>query len=896
MTKMVATAEETTTRSTCPYCGVGCGVLIRQGKDGSVKVKGDPDHPANYGRLCSKGTALADTIGLEERLLSPEMNGKQVTWDKALDHIANRFNQIITDYGPDAIAFYVSGQILTEDYYAANKLMKGVIGSANIDTNSRLCMASSVAGHKRAFGADTVPGCYEDLEQADLIVLTGTNLAWCHPVLYQRIFAAKQKNPDLTVVLIDPRRTRTADLADLHLAIRPDGDVALFLGLLQRLAASPAYHATYVADHVNGMETALAAANALTPEAIRQATGLSERDLEAFYSLFVKTEKVVTVYSQGVNQSSCGTDKVNAIINCHLATGRIGRPGMGPFSVTGQPNAMGGREVGGLANMLACHMDIENDSHRALVGDFWQTDRLPHKPGLKAIDLFQAVGDGKIKALWIMATNPVDSMPDADAVRAAIKACPLVIVSDVQDRTDTLDLADIKLPSLAWGEKAGSVTNSERCISRQRSFLPAPGAAKADWWQMAEVGRRMGHGALFPWQNAADIFSEYAALSQQDNDGSRDFDIGAWAGRDAADYDAMQPFYWPQTEEKPSSSKATRFFSNGNFFTPDRRARAIDVALPKQLKAVGKAGIEPLILNTGRVRDHWHTMTRTARSARLSAHLAEPFCELSPEDAKARGITDASLVSVSNDRGEIVVRALITDRVRPGEVFVPIHWTDQVSAKARVDVLIPPVTDPFSGQPASKSARVTLTPAPIQSYGFAILRDKPVALALPYWAIAKCKDGWRVEFALSERPAAIAPHQMAGLFDLPSDASPLVFLDQRKERMRLAQFEGDQLVAAIFLAAEPVSVSRDFAAGLLDGHRRTFSERAQVLASAPSAALPDKGKIVCACMQVGQNEIAAAIAAGCQSTDAVGAMTRAGTNCGSCKPEIAEMLHDIAAE
>ena len=885
--------KDTQTRTTCPYCGVGCGILINRETDGSMKLKGDPDHPANFGRLCSKGTALLDTIALENRLLQPEMHGQPVDWGLALDHIADSFSNIIEEHGPDAIAFYVSGQILTEDYYAANKLMKAVIGSANIDTNSRLCMASSVAGHKRAFGSDTVPGCYEDLELADLIILTGTNLAWCHPVLYQRILAAKQKNPHMTVVLIDPRRTRTVDIADLHLPIKPDGDIALFLGLLSRIGHSSAYDPAYVSNHVNGMKEALAVADALAMDDIIAATGLTEGELGAFFHLFLNTGKTVTIYSQGVNQSRCGTDKVNAIINCHLATGRIGQPGMGPLSVTGQPNAMGGREVGGLANMLACHMDIEKPDHRALVGDFWATERLPQKQGLKAIDLFEAVAEGKIKALWVMATNPVDSMPNANRVRAAIKACPLVIVSDIQDHTDTLDLAHIKLPSLAWGEKAGTVTNTERCISRQRAFLPAPGGAKADWWQMAEIGRRMGYEALFPWQNEADIFREYATLSATDNEGTRDFDIGAWADRSDADYKHMAPFYWPQSSHTDPSKSAKRFFADGGFYTEDNRAHAIAVQLNPPMVPTNADG---LILNTGRVRDHWHTMTRTGRSARLSAHMAEPFCELSPEDAKKYGIIDGSLVKIENDLGSIIARAMITDRVRRGEVFVPIHWTDQVSGNARVDLLVPAVKDPFSGQPASKSAQVSIAPASIDNYGFAIFKDEPMGFSLPYWAKAKSMDGWRVEFALdgdlNERTAA----DMGALFAIEVHEDPLIFVDQQKKRMRFAWFDGEDLVAAVFLAAEPLQLSRDFAANLLGGRWRSFADRVHVLASMPSKHIPDKGKIICACMNVGQNDIAAAITSGCRTADAVGQQTRAGTNCGSCKPEIAELLHGIAAE
>ncbi len=890
------TDMENVTRTTCPYCGVGCGVLIEKHPDGSVRVKGDPDHPANSGRLCSKGTALADTIGLEDRLLYPQINGKRASWDEALDSIASRFRQIIAEDGPDAIAFYVSGQILTEDYYAANKLMKGAIGSANIDTNSRLCMASSVAGHKRAFGADTVPGCYEDLELADLIILTGTNLAWCHPVLYQRIVQARKGNPDLKVILIDPRRTMTADIADLHLPISPDGDIALFLGLLAEISKSDCYNGDYVEAYTCGMQDAVSEANALSWDEIQSQTGLSAQELRRFYDLFINSEKTVTVYSQGVNQSRVGSNKVNAIINCHLATGRIGRPGMGPFSVTGQPNAMGGREVGGLANMLACHMDIENEAHRQIVGDFWQSDALPTKPGLKAIDLFQAVADGKIKALWIMSTNPVVSMPDANAVRAAIQSCPLVIVSDVQAHTDTLDLAHIKLPAAAWGEKDGTVTNSERCISRQRAFLPAPGEARADWWHMAEVGRRMGLEAQFDWQNPADIFREYAALSAEHNNGTRDFDIGAWQDRDEEAYASMEPFQWPARAGDVPSHSNQRFFATGGFFTPDRKARAIAVTTDGVSQAQSTSPDHAFILNTGRVRDHWHTMTRTARSARLSAHLSEPYCEIHIDDAKRLEIGDNDLVWIENGLGRVTVRAMLSDRIQSGHLFVPMHWTDHYSANARIDQLVPSVKDPVSGQPASKSAHVRISRARIGSYGFAVLRDKPQALSLPYWTLARCKDGWRLEFALEEAPAVATPESIKAALAIDCTTEPLAFFDLGKHRCRMAWFDGDKLVASAFLASEPLTLSREFVSSQLGGIWSGIAQRAQVIAGVPGKETPDKGKIICACMNVGLHEIADAKSKGCCSVDAIGTATGAGTNCGSCKPEIAEILHDLAAE
>ncbi|HUG60360.1 MAG TPA: molybdopterin-dependent oxidoreductase, partial [Methylomirabilota bacterium] len=639
----------TDVRTTCPYCGVGCGVIARQEPDGSVAVRGDPDHPANFGRLCSKGSALGETLGSAGRLTHPEVGGKRVTWDEALDTVAGAFRRTIAEHGPDSVAFYLSGQMLTEDYYVANKLMKGFIGSANVDTNSRLCMASSVAGHRRAFGSDTVPGTYEDLELADLVVLVGSNLAWCHPVLHQRLAAAKVARPSMRVVLVDPRRTMTADLADLHLPIRADGDGPLFMGLLSHLATSGAVDAAYVDTCTAGYGEALAAAGAMTVEAVAGLTGLAASDIAAFYALFACTDRVVTVYSQGVNQSACGTDKVGAIINCHLATGRIGRPGAGPFSVTGQPNAMGGREVGGLATMLAAHMDIENPAHRDTVRRFWSSPAMPTAAGLKAVDLFQAIADGRVKAVWIVATNPVVSLPDAGAVAAALAACPFVVVSDVVDRTDTLAFADVKLPAAAWGEKDGTVTNSERRISRQRRFLPPPGEARADFAVIADVAARMGFADAFDFAGPADVFAEHAALSGFENGGTRSFDISSHASIDEATYDALDPFQWPQPAG--SARRETRFFANGGFFTPDGRARfvAIDspvLALPTPDR--------PFVLNSGRVRDHWHTLTRTGRSARLSQHIAEPFAELHPADADRLQIRDADLVEVETDTGAVV--------------------------------------------------------------------------------------------------------------------------------------------------------------------------------------------------------------------------------------------------
>src|SRR5271165_5729217 len=529
-----------TVHTTCPYCGVGCGVVAQPDET----IKADAMHPSNRGRLCSKGAALGATLDNATRLTVPMVHGQEAHWDQALQLVADRFRETIAQHGPDSVAFYVSGQCLTEDYYVANKLMKGFIGSANIDTNSRLCMASSVAGHVRAFGEDVIPGIYEDWEEADLVVLVGSNAAWCHPVLYQRLQAARAAH-GTKVVVLDPRRTATAEHADLHVPLAPGSDVALFNGLLSYLRDAGKIDAAWVERHTVGLAETLAAASSVMTqqgiESIAAECGIDPEMLETFYEMFAQTERVMTVYSQGVNQSSTGTDKVNAIINCHLATGRIGRPGTGPFSVTGQPNAMGGREVGGMANQLAAHMGFDDPAARRALQDFWGSPTLAPKPGLKAVELFDAVLDGRVKALWIAATNPAASLPRADRVRAALAACPFVVVSDCWP-TDTTAHAHIVLPAAAWGEKDGTVTNSERRISRQRAFRAPPGDARPDWWQFAEVGRRMGWGEAFAWQTPGAVFREHAALSGHANAGRRIFNISAMADLDDAGFEAMQPF------------------------------------------------------------------------------------------------------------------------------------------------------------------------------------------------------------------------------------------------------------------------------------------------------------------------------------------------------------------
>lgn len=879
-------------KTTCPYCGVGCGVIATLSEEGILAVKGDPDHPANYGRLCSKGAALADTIGSDGRLLCPEVYGETENWPNALNLVADKLSSAIRNHGPDSVAFYVSGQLLTEDYYVANKLMKGFIGSGNIDTNSRLCMASAVAGYKRAFGSDTVPCSYEDLERAKLIVITGSNMAWCHPVLFQRIKKARQENPDLMIVVIDPRATASCDIADLHLPLKPGSDLDLFNGLLVYLENEGEIDQAYVAAHTDGVTEALAAAREQSADitAVASACDLEPELLEKFYKLFARTERVVTVFSQGVNQSSFGTDRVNAILNCHLLTGRIGRPGMGPFSFTGQPNAMGGREVGGLANQLAAHMAIDNPEHQQLVQEFWQAPYIASEEGLKAVDLFKAVHDGKIKVLWIMATNPAVSMPDADFVRAALAKCEFVVVSDCMRQTDTTAFAHVLLPSQTWGERDGTVTNSERCISRQRPFLPIPGDVKADWWIISEVAKRMGHAAGFQYQEACDIFKEHAALSGFKNTGQRDFDISLYRQISYKDYDNLQPVQWPVTASAPKGTP--RMFADGQFFTANKKAKFIAL---RSKQPVSRPGAEfPLVLNTGRIRDQWHTMTRTGKSATLSAHIIEPYLELHPGDAQRYGIENQSLVTVSSALASIVVRAVISEAQQQGSVFSPMHWNDQFSSKATVDSLVAAHVDPVSGQPEFKYTAVRIEPYVACWHGFLLSRRKLPLEHASYWSLSRGRGLWRYELAGIESADNWGNRARELLCESADGVQWVEYFDQAKQRYRAARLENNRLESCIFIAPEKALPERDWLASLFTQETLDAKDRASLLTGKPAHPSQDAGRIVCACHGVGINTIKRAIMENDATTvEKIGVCVKAGTNCGSCIPELKKILQEM---
>lgn len=869
--------------TTCPYCGVGCGVTVdkeERVETTAISVSGDTQHPANFGKLCVKGSALGETLGERGRLLRPRIHGEECDWESAMSFVADGFANNIREHGPDSVAFYLSGQLLTEDYFVANKLMKGFIGSANIDTNSRLCMSSAVAGYKRAFGADAVPCCYGDLEHADLIILIGSNAAWTHPILFQRMQAGRAK-----LIVIDPRASATSEMADLHLAITPGSDAALFTGLLNFLAQHNQLDHQYIQQHTQGFEDALASAQHWSLQQTALNCGISAEKLLTFFRLFAETEKTVSFYSQGINQSSSGTDKNNAIINCHLATGRIGKPGTGPFSITGQPNAMGGREVGGLANILAAHMEFNMDSIDR-VGRFWNAPQVALTPGLKAVDMFRAVESGQIKAIWIMATNPAVSMPEADRVAEALRKCPLVIVSDCVADTDTARCADVLLPATGWGEKNGTVTNAERRISRQRPFQAPPGEARHDWQVICDLASRLGFAKQFNYSHPVDIFREHAQLSGFENNGSRAFDISLFNNIQQTEYDNFQPVQWPANEVNPSGS--VRLFDDGKFFTENGRANfvAITPRAPEQQTSKGY----PLWLNSGRMRDQWHTMTRTGRSRKLLDHSEIAEIQINPRDAHEYGIEEGALVALHSTQGRMYGRAALNGAQKHGELFAPIHWSQTLAQEAKVSALTGAAVDPLSGQPEFKQVPVKLQALSCASYATLICPDSIAETLwqwlqthsddnLQHWYRVPCAGGYRFELALRHPldGRKLGTELLQGIADIHWQQ-----IETLTNRRWLAYNSEIQLL---------VIANNDWHS-LPD--RRTLERYLEIqMPRVPAQllhAIPAGVRMVCTCMQISRPQIETAISNGINSVEALGSTLGCGTRCGSCKPEISALI------
>src|SRR5712691_11426581 len=676
------------TKSTCCYCGVGCGVVIQSEGERIIGVRGDPDHPANFGRLCTKGATLHLSARPDARARHPELRRnrsearKRVSWDEALDHAADRFAAIIREHGPDSVAFYVSGQLLTEDYYVFNKLAKGLVGTNNIDTNSRLCMSSAVSGYKTTLGADAPPACYDDIDHADLILIIGSNAAVAHPVLYRRIEAARAANPSLKIIVVDPRRTDTAAEADLHLAIAPGTDIALFNAMLHVMLAENLVDCYYIPRHTEGFELLSRVVRESSPERAAAQCGVAAQDIVTAARWFGESRASLSLWCQGLNQSTHGTHNNAALSQLHLATGQIGRPGAGPLSLTGQPNAMGGREVGGMANLLSAHRDLANPRHRDEIAKLWGVPQVPAQPGKTAVELFRALREGEVRAVWIACTNPAQSMPDAALVRAGLERAEFVVVQEVFRNTDTAEFADLLLPASSWGEKEGTVTNSERRISRVRAAVPPPGDARHDWEVAVDFARRLGARLgnrsaqrLFPYSSPEQIFDEHRETTR-----GRDLDI---AGLSYALLDSRGPQQWPFPEG--AATGRARLYADGVFPTANGRARFVATRHEAVREAPG--GAYPLSLNTGRLRDQWHGMSRTGTVPRLFAHAPEPVLSMHPEDMGARGIGDGDSVRVSSVRGELLLRAESSPEQRRGDVFIPMHWGSRFMSGAGANAL-----------------------------------------------------------------------------------------------------------------------------------------------------------------------------------------------------------------
>jgi assimilatory nitrate reductase catalytic subunit len=868
-------------RSTCPYCGVGCGVTASE-NNGVTTVVGDALHPANVGSLCSKGSSLGETLldSLKrDRITSPSINGDDVTWECALQTTADSINLSIQEHGRDSVAFYLSGQLLTEDYYVANKLMKGYIGTANVDTNSRLCMSSAVGAYKRAFGSDVVPCAYEDIDAADLIVLIGSNAAWTHPVLYQRMVAAKEANSNLKVVLIDPRATATCDIADLHLAIKPSSDGYLFQGLLAFLISNNALNTDYITKHTDGFEQAKAQASEFTIPVTSSSVGIEEKALQKFYELYANTDKVISFYSQGINQSATGTDKCNAIINCHLATGRIGYEGAGPFSITGQPNAMGGREVGGLANQLAAHMDFDSED-RDRVQRFWQSPLIAQKAGLKAVDLFDQLALGRIKVIWIMATNPAVSMPNSEKIRKALDECPTVIVSDVT-HTDTSRYANILLPALSWSEKDGTVTNSERCISRQRAFKAPTGESKADWWIVSNVAQRMGINDAFDFGNTHQIFNEHARLSGFENNGSRGFDISDLSGLSLKGYNELKPIQWPVNQANPEGSK--RLFENGLFFTHNQRAKFVSntPVLAECVRA--QRSPHEYILNTGRIRDQWHTMTRTGDVPSLSAHDDLPFAQINTIDAARHYLKENQMVRLSNNFGEFIAVVKIDSDVKQGELFAPIHWNNEFAKNAVVTAIVSPEVDPVSGQPEFKASAVTITKYECKQWARIASLNPIDKKGFDYWAQTKTKRGYITLLGIND---VVGWRQWCET-QLGEESRYIQYSDDANSTDTVLVTKGEAIEMLVYALVNVECLpSFSWLASAFDNNDTTK------LTALLHAELGQHDQLICSCFGTTKKSIeAASLDGGVKTLDELGATLGCGSKCGSCKPELAKFIN-----
>ncbi len=921
----------TDTRSTCPYCGVGCGVIIESEGAQITGVRGDPDHPANFGRLCTKGSTLHLTasapITRQTRLLRPMQRARRgeapqpLGWDAALDQAAGRFAGIVQAHGPDAVGFYVSGQLLTEDYYVFNKLAKGLVGTNNIDTNSRLCMSSAVAGYKQTLGADAPPACYDDLRHAQCLFIVGSNTAWAHPILFRRIEDAKAANPALKIVVADPRRTDTVEIADLFLPLQPGTDVMLFNGMLHLMLREGWIAADYIAAHTSGFEALKATVGDCTPETVARVCGLSTEQLFEAARLFATAPATLSLYCQGLNQSSSGTAKNAALINLHLATGQIGRAGAGPFSLTGQPNAMGGREVGGLANLLSAHRDLANPAHRAEVAALWGVPSVPAQPGKTAVEMFQAAADGEIRALWIACTNPAQSMPDQATVRRALERAEFVVVQEAFATTATCAYADLLLPATTWGEKEGTVTNSERRISRVRPAVPPAGEARHDWSIAAEFARRLearlGRAAtLFPYENAESVWNEHRESTR-----GRDLDI---TGLSWALLEHAGPQQWPLHEGETAGR--ARLYEDGVFSTPDGRARFADtvyrpLAEPREPRW-------PFSLNTGRLRDQWHGMSRTGNVGRLFGHVAEPAVQMNPQDMARRALREGDLVHLSSRRGSILLPARASEEIAPDQAFVAMHWGGEYlggssssgTPLAGINAVTTPAYCPISKQPELKHVPVQILKAelPWSLLAMAWLPDDdalaarralqalmaafPFAACVPFSGADGSRGGLLFRAAAHEAPDDALLSRIEGLLGLQAPDT-LRYADRRRGQRRAARLarraDGARLEA--FLLGGDTSAEAWIATVLRE--ELPAQDYGRLLLS-PGARAPvavqSRGKPVCTCFNVTdlaiERQLRRCDGSPAERLAALQGALKCGTNCGSCIPELKRRVRSTPVE
>ena len=919
------------TRSTCPYCGVGCGVIIESDAGQITGVRGDPEHPANFGRLCTKGSTLhltaTHTIAMHTRLLQPQLRARRedarevVGWDTALNTAADRFAEIVHAHGPDAVGFYISGQLLTEDYYVFNKLAKGLIGTNNVDTNSRLCMSSAVAGYKQTLGADAPPACYDDLNHAATLFIAGSNTAFAHPILYRRIEDAKRANPAMRMIVVDPRRTDTAEAADLFLQIQPGTDVALFNGMLHVMLWEGWVDAAFMAAHTSGFDALKTRVREFTPKEVATLCGIREADLVQAARWFAGLDgaagearkPALSLYCQGLNQSSSGTAKNAALINLHLATGQIGKPGAGPFSLTGQPNAMGGREVGGLANLLSAHRDLANPVHRAEVAKLWGVADVPSKAGKSAVEMFEAVADGEIKALWIVCTNPAQSMPDVTAVRAALERAEFVVVQEAFATTATCGYADLLLPASTWGEKDGTVTNSERRISRVRSAVPAVGEARDDWRIAAEFARRLesrlrpGAVSLFDYPNAESVWNEHRESTR-----GRDLDITGLS------YAALEigPQQWPFAQ---GASQATaRLYEDGVFATDDGRARFVDTAYVKT--AESRDARYPFALNTGRLRDQWHGMSRTGTTGRLFGHVPEPMIEMHAQDMQRLALKEGDLVHVTSKRGSIVLPARASEQVALTQAFIAMHWGDEFVSgctstgkrAAGVNALTSAAYCPSSKQPELKHAAIKILKAELPwrllcvawlAPDDALRAREQLAPLMQRFAFATCVPFGRERSGVLLRAAtfeAVDDPLLQRIEDVLglSAHGVLHYADKRRGQrrsMRVVRSEIDTRLDGFLLAGD-ISAETWVKPLLQDELPAQAYGRLLLIPGAKApVAVASRGKQVCSCFDVSDRQIAGALAGFEGTPDAllvqVQDRLQCGTNCGSCIPELKRIIH-----